>query len=304
MPSNEDWATEAPSIPVGPGPADYCPSREDDDVTRRGVVHGDSKSQSNDSLASRSPSDNGLIQIGNDGLDVIMVQDFDDLVFDRVGRYAQSASVGAPLSAIMPGPGLEATPLYNGLAHQSLEDMRVAFAVRGASRVLTHQLVRTRQAAFKQQSQRDSWYGNMPEFRMPESVWSNPLLRSIWIRVLEEIHNAYNSAVDMDIPYEDARYILPEGTTNFILCEYSLRTFIDMYAYRGCVMFQSEMVWVMRAMRELLVRQHPYLDDHIKISCEKIHKCTFQGEESVEMTCAFPWATDDNRTHPMRKATR
>lgn len=279
---------------------DYCPSRDDDDLINRYPIHADSKRWSNDDGASLSPSDNGVIHIGNDGLDVILVQDFRDEDFDRVGRYAQNASIGAPLSAITPGPGLEATPLYTGLAFQSMEDMRVAFAVRGASRVLTHQLVRTRQAAFKQQSQRDCWMGGMPDFQMPESVWLNPELRSMWIRVLREVHAVYNEAISANIPYEDARYILPEGTVNFILCEYSLRTFMETYAYRGCVMFQSEMVWVMRAMRELLVQAHPYLAEHILISCEKIHKCTFHGAEPVENTCSFPWAREDNRTHPAK----
>lgn len=283
-------------ISNGMGNDDYCPSRDDDDLITRYPVHADSKRCTTDNGESLRPSDNGVIHIGNDGLDVILVQDFSDTVFDSMSRYAKHASVGAPLSKLSE----DIADPFSGLAFQSTEDLRIAFAVRGASRVLTHQLVRTRQAAFKQQSQRDCWMGGMPDFQMPESVWLNPELRSMWIRVLREVHTVYNEAISADIPYEDARYILPEGTVNFILCEYSLRTFMETYAYRGCVMFQSEMVWVMRAMRELLVIAHPYLAEHILISCEKIHKCTFHGAEPVENTCSFPWATEDNRTHPAK----
>ena len=186
--------------------------------------------------------------------------------------------------------------LKGGLAFQSLESVRIAFGVRGASRVLTHQLVRSRAAAFKQQSQRDCYYGQMPEFRMPESIWVKKSLRNYWIGTLVRAHRAYNIAIMEDVPYEDARYILPEGTTNFILCEYSLKEFLALYAYRGCVMFQSEMVAVMRAMRALLIEAHPYLEPHIKITCEKIHQCTFQGEEPTASTCSFPWARSDTRT--------
>jgi hypothetical protein len=50
-------------------------------------------------------------------------------------------------------------------------------------------------------------------------------------------------------------------------------------------------------MGRLLVEAHPYLEPHIKISCEKIKKCTFQGPERVEETCSFPWAMEDNRTY-------
>ncbi len=269
-------------------------SRDISDQSYHGTVSIASKRISLDRGRSLSPSNNGKIQVGQDGLEVVLVQDFDDSVLENVGRYAQSASVGAPEDILASEDPKEF--LRGGLAQQSLEDIRIAFAVRGASRVLTHQLVRTRQAAFKQQSQRDCLYGDMPEFRMPESVWIDDCLRPIWIEAIITAHKAYMAAVNADIAYEDARYILPEGTTNFILCEYSLRVFLDTFAYRGCIMFQDEMVWVMRKMRDLLIEAHLYLSDHIKISCEKVHKCTFQGRERVEGTCDFPWATEDNRT--------
>jgi thymidylate synthase (FAD) len=272
----------------------YQPSREADDLSYHGTRSLSAKRMSTDRGRSESPSNNGMIQVGQDGLEVVLVQDFRDSDLATIGRWAQAASVGAPAKALQEEDPQEF--LAGGLAQQSLEDIRISFAVRGATRVLTHQLVRTRAAAFKQQSQRDCYYGEMPEFRMPESVWVDPLVRAAWISAVEHAHHVYQYAIDLDVPYEDARYILPEGTTNFILCEYSLRTFIDMYAYRGCVMFQDEMVWVVREMRRLLVEAHPYLADSVKISCEKIHKCTFQGRERVEGSCDFPWATEDNRT--------
>jgi hypothetical protein len=128
------------------------------------------------------------------------------------------------------------------------------------------------------------------------------------------------------VSYQDARYILPEGTTNYIMLEYPLREFIAVYAYRGCAMFQWEIVSVMRAARQILVAQYDWLEPYIKISCEKTkgsldspdwirddegnlhprnpeigdkeaysHTCTFQGWESVEGQCPFPWARENNR---------
>jgi thymidylate synthase (FAD) len=271
----------------------YKPSRDSYDDEYHGIRSLASKRLSLDNGRSHSPSDNGRVLVGSDGIEVALVQDFDDKVLDTIGRWAQAASVGAPDSVLASEDSSEF--LRGGLAFQSLEDIRIAFAVRGVSRVLTHQLVRTRKAAFKQQSQRDCWYGDAPDFRMPESVWCNPSVRSLWIATLRSIHNAYNVAIKQDIPYEDARFILPEGTVNFILCEYDLRTFLETYAYRGCVMFQDEYVAVMRAMKALLVRSHPYLRYHIKISCEKEERCTYQGRERVEGSCDLPWAIDANR---------
>jgi Thymidylate synthase complementing protein len=270
-------------------------SRSVHDDWWHGIQNHGSRSLSRDGRRTRSPSDNGMVQIGTDGIEVLLIQDFDDDVLDTVSRWSQSAGSGAPMELMLAKDPDEF--LVGGLAYQSLEDFRVAFAVRGVSRVCTHQLVRTRAAAFKQQSQQDTWQGAYPEFRMPESVWVNRDLRREWIAALIHAHRVYNMAIDADVQYKDARYILPEGTTNFILCEYSLRTFIEMYAYRGCVMFQEELVYVTREMRRLLVEAHPYLEPHIKISCEKQHKCTFQGPERVEETCDFPWATEDNRVY-------
>jgi thymidylate synthase (FAD) len=275
----------------------YNSSRARSDRKYHGVRSLNSKRESLDNGRSHSPSDNGIIQVGTDGIEVALVQDFDDQTLATMGRWSQSASVGAPERVRDLEDPTEF--LEGGLAFQSLEDIRIAFAVRGVSRVLTHQLVRTRAAAFKQQSQRDCWYGDLPEFRMPESVWIDPVVRTIWVKALREVHYAYNWAISSDIPYEDARYLLPEGTTNFILCEYSLRTFMETYAYRGCVMFQDEYVVTIRAMRKLLVDAHPYLAKHVLISCEKAKACTYQGREPVEGACDMPWAKEDQRLfHP------
>jgi thymidylate synthase (FAD) len=233
-------------------------------------------------------------------IEVVLVQDYRDEDMEKVSRWSQSAGSGAPEELRMSKDPAEF--LEGGLAMQSLEDFVVVFAIRGVSRVCTHQLVRTRKASFKQQSQQDTWQGYMPEFRMPESVWVNEPLRAEWIAALIECHRVYNLAIDANVQYKDARYILPEGTTNFILCEYPLRTFLELYAYRACVMFQEELVYVTRKMGELLIESHPYLEPHIKISCEKIHKCTFEGPERVEETCEFPWAREDNRTYRQRKS--
>jgi len=206
--------------------------------------------------------------------------------------------------------------MLKGGLQTALESQVIVFAVSGVSRTCTHQLVRSRRAAFHQQSQRASYYGDYPETRMPESVWRNSAAACAFMDAIASAHNAYRVACEEDISYQDARYILPEGTTNYILCEYSVREFIDVYAYRGCSMFSWEIVSVMREMRRLLIEAHPWLEPYVKISCEKTsgaktpaykerleeqgpavnaHTCTFQGWENVEGQCDFPWARQDNR---------
>jgi thymidylate synthase ThyX len=154
---------------------------------------------------------------------------------------------------------------------------------------------------------------------MPESVWlKDDDVRKSWVEAMRSAHIAYNVACDAGVSYQDARFILPEGTTSYIMMEYPLREFMNVYAYRGCYMFQWEIVSIMHTCRDLLVSKYPFLDPYIKISCEKTkgaldgvasgkypsvaeeegltHHCTFQGWESVEGQCPFAWARESNRS--------
>ena len=186
-----------------------------------------------------------------------------------------------------------------------------------------------RRAGFHQQSQRSTWYGDQPEVRMPETVWrAGPTIRGKWSWAYLRAWEAYREACDAGVPYEDARYILPEGTVNYIQCEYTIREFMAVYAYRGCSMFLREMVECMRLMRAALLEQAPWMEPFVKVSCEtgkgcpdcagtgKVHigdsravqevdcqtcagttgrKCTFQGWENVELACDKPMAKENNR---------
>lgn len=262
-----------------------------------------------------SPYDNDTIQVGDDGITVRLVQGLNP-EFKEVLSRAQRATIGIDLYPPSDDDARDWEEMLRGGLQTALESQVVVFEVSGVSRTCTHQIVRTRKAAFHQQSQRASFYGSGPEQRMPESIWrASDEVRSAWCEAVELCRKAYRLACHEDISYQDARYILPEGTTNYIMMEYPLREFINVYAYRGCAMFSWEIVTVMRMARELLVGLYPWLDPYIKISCEKTHgakdwdgagegmdseafahTCTFQGWESVEGQCPFPWARETNRT--------
>jgi thymidylate synthase (FAD) len=249
-----------------------------------------------------SPSDNGELQVGDDRIIVNLVQGLNPN-FEKVMSKATRATIGIDLNE-PDRDDRDWEEMLKGGLQTALESQVVVFEVSGVSRACTHQIVRSRRAAFHQQSMRASFYGRQPEFRIPESVWNgSEQLREFWTSTIMMVHKAYEMACDEDISYQDARYVLPEGTTNYILCEYSLREFMNVYAYRGCSLFQWEITSVMRAMRDILVARYDYLEPYIKISCEKTHgpeeygghKCTFQGWENVEGQCDFPWAREDNR---------
>jgi thymidylate synthase (FAD) len=266
-----------------------------------------------------SPYDNDTVQVGDDGITVKLVQGLNP-EFEKVLSKATRATIGIDLMDL-DNDTRDWEEMLRGGLQTALESQVVVFEVSGVSRACTHQIVRTRKAAFHQQSMRASYYGSGPEHRVPESIWNaGDDVRALWFQAVEACRKAYVAACMADVSYQDARYVLPEGTTNYIMMEYPLREFINVYAYRGCSMFQWEIVTVMRMARELLVSRYEFLEPYIKISCEKTkgalddpdklikggtydlpkeayaHTCTFQGWESVEGQCPFQWARESNRS--------
>lgn len=266
-----------------------------------------------------SPFDNGKVQIGTDGIEVVLAQGIDEEAFKRTLSAATRATIGieiepywepcddVPLGCEHTAHRIVDTdshgysmcdglvdPLANtgdweemlkGGLQTALETQVIVFAVRGVSRTCTHQLVRSRRASFHQQSQRASYMGDAPECRMPESIWVNPVARAAFLGAVLESWNAYRTICDQDISYQDARFVLQEGTDNFILLEYPVREFLNLYAYRGCSMFQWEIVDVMRKCRAALIEAHPWMEPHVKISCERTGpaKIRMNKEEEAQL---------------------
>jgi thymidylate synthase ThyX len=273
--------------------------------------------------------DQGAIWVGQDGIEVTLEQDFNDQELAHFFSYAINATRG--IDPRNPPDATDWEEMMRGGLQTALKRINIAFAVYGASRTATHQLVRSTRANFHQQSQRAHYYGDRPSVRMPESFLKTVLLdpnddpsdphevnvAKEYQRLAEHSAAFYRMATDAGVSYQDARFGLLEGTTNFILCEYSLDEFIAVYAYRGCSMFQWEIVSIMREMRRVLIEAHPWLEPYIKISCERTkgakdktpvgaamnlegeavaHTCTYQGWEEVEGQCDFPWARESNRS--------
>lgn len=263
-----------------------------------------------------SPTDNGEVQVGTDNIRVSLVQGINEDDFKRTLSAAVRATVGLDMTQPIDAEGDWEEMLKGGL-QTALATQTIVFAVGGVSRTATHQLVRSRRASFHQQSQRAGYMGDMPECRMPESIWVNHQARNAFLKLVMQSWRTYREICDLDISYQDARFALLEGTTNFILLEYPLSEFLAVYAYRGCSMFQWEIVHTMRECRRVLLEAHPWLEPYVKISCEKTgpavigtsigfgksaepitvpHHCTFQGWEDVEGQCDFAWAKHEART--------
>ena len=123
------------------------------------------------------------------------------------------------------------------------------------------QLTRHRLASYSVLSQR---YVDMAdrETVMPHSVYQDPDLAEEWREMVEDIHSFYERLVDLDIPSEDARYILPEGTTTDLIMTMNVRELRHFFELRCCNRAQWEI-------RELA--------DHIFLICKHAAPELFVG---------------------------
>jgi thymidylate synthase (FAD) len=124
--------------------------------------------------------------------------------------------------------------------HSVLEHASFTFGIEGISRVTTHQMVRHRIASFSQQSQR--YVSHREEFTsiMPDTIAENSEARQIFAFMSETVHKAYAQLIEMGIPAEDARYILPNATETKIIMTMNARELLHFFALRCCQRAQWE----------------------------------------------------------------
>lgn len=156
----------------------------------------------------------------------------------------------------------------------ALETVILTFAVDGVSRATTHQLVRTRVGAgFGQFSQRAN---NLSGFnmRLPRSFDRMPdgAVRRYY-ESLDHLQRFYNAAIEAGVPYQDARYVVPEGIETSITATYNLLSLIGTVKRRACNRMQWEINYVARCMADLALEALPWLGRSLRSGCEHRGVC-------------------------------
>lgn len=137
-----------------------------------------------------------------------------------------------------------------GMGHHSVIEHAVfTFSVQGVSRALTHQLVRHRVASFSQQSQR---YVSIkdPSYVTPHTIEGDPEAKALFDETMDAIWEAYSKLEAMDIPAEDARYLLPNGCTTNITITMNARELLHFFSLRCCKRAQ----WEIRELADEMLR--------------------------------------------------
>lgn len=172
-----------------------------------------------------------------------------------------------------------------GMGHESpLEHVSFAFAIEGVSRTLTHQLVRHRIASYSQKSQRYVSENDF-EYIVPPSIARDSQAKEKFENLMCTIRQAYNELASMDIPKEDARYVLPNATETKIIVTMNARSLFNFFSLRCCTHAQ----WEIRQLANLMLVEYKKLHlFYLKMQVLVVKKDIAQKKEGlVEMLLLY-----------------
>ncbi len=147
-----------------------------------------------------------------------------------------------------------------------LEHVSFTFLIEDISRVTSHQLVRHRLASYTQESQRYSVVAS--SYVKPDTVRKSKLSNE-FDNLIQASYQLYERMISSGIPYEDARYILPQAFTTRILMTVNLRELIHI----ACLRKTAHAQWEIRRLINEMIREAskiiPELPDMIEEGCKR-----------------------------------
>lgn len=177
-----------------------------------------------------------------------------------------------------------------GMGHESpLEHVSFTFAIEGVSRTLTHQLVRHRIASYSQKSQRYVSENDF-EYIVPPSI-ANGAGVLLYDKLMKQIKQTYTLLVNMNIPKEDARYVLPNATETKIIVTMNARSLFNFFSLRCCTHAQWEIRQLANLMLTEVQKVAPILFKNAGASCKKGY-CS-EGERSCGLAPTLSFLLDN-----------
>lgn len=183
------------------------------------------------------------------------------------------------------------------------EFVSVHFLIEGVTRAFTHQLVRQRTAVYVQESLRFAVKTNAAlEVALPPSLaGTEPLnldnfmseddhdrlsgpdkMRRIWDAHVHQMSLVYNNLINMGMPAEDARGLLPMNITTRVHYKTDLRNLLEHAGNRLCTQAQFEWRMVFAKMVEAIRDSGGYMADKLadlfRPICWATGKCEFMSD--------------------------
>ena len=154
----------------------------------------------------------------------------------------------------------------------ALESVSYSFAVTGFSRISSQQITRHRHVSPAQQSQR---YVNAEDFDfiVPPSIANNPEALAIYLHKMAEDSGYYAHLVELGIPKEDARFVLPNACETRFVLSMNARAMLEFLELRLCNRAQ----WEARALAKAIVAigrdKLPVVFSNAGPKCKRLGRC-------------------------------
>lgn len=207
-------------------------------------------------------------------------------------------------------------PFAGTALQQVLEGLTFGFTIDGVTRACTHQLVRTRFAAFMQHGGRDNDWRHRG-WTMPETIYrainaldsehhvgtaciinEEPLheivheassLDEVIRNYLQQGKNIYAALVDAGVPWQDARRLLPIGTQTYIHAVYNWISLAGFLANR----LEHIMDWEINCVAQLMLREikmkcPPVMWKHLGSHSDRAQIAKFAGLDSWPPDGKYP----------------
>ena len=184
--------------------------------------------------------------------------------------YSQKADISTLLHDLTPEKVEKFVRKLESLGHASpFEHVSFTFCVEGVSRALLSQITRHRiGASFSVRSQR---YCSEDDFQyvIPKSIQRHEKHCVRYKALMADIQNLYNKLVELGVPKEDARMILPNACETRMIVTMNVRELWHFFNLRCCNRAQWEIRELANKMLELCKEASPLLFEHAGAACVK-----------------------------------
>ena len=189
----------------------------------------------------------------------------------------------AKIEAMTPEEAERELKYVFGTIGSSWEFVDYIFLVTDVSRAFTHQFVRHRIASFAQQSQRTVDVTNSFDYVSTGKCKDDPEISASYQAAMEKIREGYSYLIQKGAKVEDARGLLPTNITTNIWAKFNLRALSDLMGDRLCVRAQGEFQQVAKAMREEVLKVHPWAGEVLQVGCVRTGYCKFHNFKDCPM---------------------
>ena len=143
----------------------------------------------------------------------------------------------------------------------SWEFVNYTFLLQDVTRAFTHQLVRTRNASYAQQTMRvlDMSSGPGWTYETGPTVAATEKRKAIYDRVMAAIAEGYKELVEDGAAIEDARGLLPTNIHTNIVMQMNLRGLVELSRKRMSHRVQGEYRTALMAIINLMTGAHPWV---------------------------------------------